>query len=252
MIVYALRSKLVRPRTRIIDTLAESIRKRGLSLKNKDIVAVSSKVVAISEGRVRELSSVEPSEEARALAQRYALSPEFAQIVLDESDEILGGVKGFLLTTRNGDATANAGVDKKNAPPGSVVLWPQNPDSSARRLRQSLYQRYRKRAGVVIVDSRVAPLRIGTVGFAIGCSGIEPLRDLRGSLDVHDRRVRVTRHAIADSIAGAAQLLMGEANEQTPFIIVRGAPAVFGRSGISRTRLVLKDCLYLNGIPHPR
>jgi len=134
LIVYALGSKLVGPRTRIIDTLAESVRKRGLRLKNRDIVAVSSKVVAISEGRVRELSSVKLSEKARVLARRYALSPELAQIVIDESDEILGGVKGFLLTTRNGDAAANAGVDRKNAPPGWVVLWPQNPDSSAMKL----------------------------------------------------------------------------------------------------------------------
>lgn len=240
------------PGTRIIDTLAESIRKRGLRLKNNDIVAVSSKVVAISEGRVRELSSVEPAEKARVLARRYALSPELAQIVMDESDDILGGVKGFLLTTRNGDAVANAGVDKKNAPPGWVVLWPRNPDSSARKLRQSLYRRYRKRVGVVIVDSRVAPLRIGTVGLAIGCSGIKPLRDLRGSLDVHNRRVKATRQAIADGIAGAAQLLMGEANEKIPFALVRGAPAVFGRSGISRARLPLRDCLYLNGVRRAR
>ena len=235
-----------------MDSLAESIRRRGLLLKNKDIVAVSSKVVAISEGRVRELSSVEPSEKARVLAQKYALSPKLAQIVMDESDEILGGVNGFLLTTRNGDAAANAGVDEKNAPPGSVVLWPRNPDSSARKLRQSLYQKYRKRVGVVIVDSRVSPLRIGTVGFAIGCSGIEPLRDLRGSLDLHNRRVRVTRHAIADSIAGAAQLLMGEAGERIPFAIVRDAPVVFGHSGINRAKLPLKDDLYLNGIRQAR
>src|SRR5947209_5126014 len=112
---------------------------------------------------------MKPGPRARSLARKYSLTPAFAQAVLDEADLVVGGVKGALLTVKNGDAVANAGIDRKNSPEGAVVLWPRNADLSAVKIRQSIRRRSGKNVGVVILDSRVSPMRLGTSGFSIGC-----------------------------------------------------------------------------------
>ncbi len=250
MIVYPLPSQLVRERDAIPELLSEALSKKKIRLRTEDVIAISSKVIAISEGRIRSLSDMMPTRRARKLGGRYSLPPAFVQIVLEEADEVLGGVKGALLTIKDGDAAANAGIDRKNAPEGSVVLWPSNPDSSARKIRDSLYRRFGKRVGIVIVDSRVTPLRLGTIGFAIGCAGFRPIIDLRGTNDLSGRPIEITSHAIADGVAAAAHLVMGEASEQAPFVLVRGAPVPFqGRSSIRLAKLTPSYCLYMSQIP---
>lgn len=111
-----------------------------------------------------------------------------AQVVLNEADVVLGGVRGFLLTVRQGILTANAGVDLKNSPTGTAILWPVHPDRSALALRTSLERSANVRIGVVIVDSRVTPLRLGTTGLAIGLSGFQSVKDYRGKCDIYGRR----------------------------------------------------------------
>jgi coenzyme F420-0:L-glutamate ligase / coenzyme F420-1:gamma-L-glutamate ligase len=247
VIVNPLRSGIVKPGDRIIDMLLKALDKKHLRLRNKDIVAVSSKIVAISENRIRALDSVRPTERALTFARKYSLDPPFAQIVLDEADIVVGGVKGALLTVRNGDAVANAGIDQKNAPPNTVVLWPVNPDRSARKIQAAIKRFLGKDVGVVIVDSRVSPLRLGTTGFAIGSAGFRPVKDVRGELDLSGRKVRITFHALADGIAAAAQLTMGETAERTPFVVIRGAPATFGsREGIRSAKLAWNQCLFMS------
>ena len=177
------------------------------------------------------------------------MDSQFVQIVLDEADTILGGVKGALLTIKNGDAVANAGIDQKNAPPHSVVLWPLDPDRSARKIQAAIKTLWGKNVGVVIVDSRVSPMRLGTTGFAIGSAGFHPIKDVRGEMDLSKRRVRITRHAVADGVAASAQLMMGEAAERTPFAIIRDAPATLGsRGGIRSAKLRSNYCLYMSQI----
>jgi coenzyme F420-0:L-glutamate ligase len=213
-------------------------------------VAVSSKIVGIAENRIRYLDSVRPGSKARSLARKHSLNPAFAEVVLDEADMVVGGVKGALLTVKNGDGVANAGIDRKNAPEGAVVLWPRNADLSARNIRRSIRRKSGKNVGVVIVDSRVSPLRLGTTGFAIGCAGFEPVEDLRGSVDLFGRRIEITLRAIADGIAASAQLVMGESSEQIPFSIVRDAPVSFGDAdGIRSAKLAWNQCLYMSQIP---
>lgn len=250
MIVYPIRSDLVRPGDPVPELFFNALGKSRVRLKTRDIVAVSSKIVGISEKRIRYLDSIRPGSKARSLARRYSLTPSFAQAVLDEADRVVGGVKGTLLTVKNGDAVANAGIDRKNAPDGSVVMWPRDPDHSASSLRGSIQRRSGKSVGVVVVDSRVSPLRLGTTGFAIGSAGFEPVEDLRGSVDLLGRRIEITVRAIADGIAAAAQLVMGEASDQIPFAIVRDAPVTFGSShGIRSAKLAWKQCLYMSQIP---
>jgi coenzyme F420-0:L-glutamate ligase len=158
-------------------------------------------------------------------------------------------VKGALLTVKNGDAVANAGIDRKNAPDGAVVLWPRNADLSARKIRQSIRLKSGKNVGVVVADSRVSPLRLGTTGFAIGCAGFEPVEDLRGGVDLFGRRIEITFRAIADGIAASAQLVMGEASDRTPFAIVRDAPVVLSNGhGIRAAKLAWNRCLYMSQI----
>ena len=249
MLVYPLRSDLVEPGDSLIDLFSESLAKNRVRLRNNDVVVVSSKVVAISEKSLRSTVDIEVTKDARVLAKKHSMAPEFAQIVLDESDEVLGGVKGALLTFKNGDAVANAGVDRKNAPRDTAVLWPRDPDMSARKLRTQINRKFGKDVGIVIVDSRVTPLRLGTTGFAIGSAGLSPVDDTRGTMDLSGRRVEITFHAVADGIAAAAQLVMGETAERRPFVVVRGAPVVLGRNrSISEARLRWNECLFMSKV----
>ncbi|OLB71396.1 coenzyme F420-0:L-glutamate ligase [archaeon 13_2_20CM_2_52_21] len=250
MIVYPIRSSLVKSGDSITELFSKALAKNRARLKNRDIVAVSSKIVGIAENRIRQLDNVRPRSEARRLSRRYSLTPAFAQAVLDEADIVVGGVRGALLTVKNGDAVANAGIDRKNAPEGSVVLWPRNADLSARNIGRSIRRMLGKNVGVVIVDSRVSPMRLGTTGFAIGCTGFEAIEDIRGTVDLFGRRMEITVRAIADGIAASAQLVMGEASELIPFAIVRGAPVSFGDGhGIRVAKLAWNRCLYMNQIP---
>src|SRR5213594_466916 len=247
--VYPIRSSLVRPGDSIPNLLSKGLAKSRVRLKTRDIVAVSSKIVGITEDRIRHLESVRPGSKAKSLARKYSLTAAFAQAVLDEADTVVGGVKGALLTVKNGDAVANAGIDRKNAPEGAVVLWPRNADLSAKNIRRSIRRKSGKNVGVVIVDSRVSPLRLGTMGFAIGCAGFEAVEDVRGGVDLFGRRNEITFRAIADGIAASAQFVMGEASDQIPFAIVRDAPVSLGSGhGIRPAKLAWSRCLYMSQI----
>lgn len=251
MIVYPLKSREVRIGDSLFDHLLESLRIGRMTVRTGDVIVVSSKIVALSECRVRRLSNIKPDRKAQRLAREYSLPPPFVQIVIDETDRVIGGVKGVLLTVTAGDATANSGVDRKNAPSGTVVLWPKNPDISARKLNHDIRRRFKKKVGVVIADSRVTPLRLGTIGQAIGCWGFGPLKDFRGNTDIYGRKIQITFQAVADSIATAAQLVMGEADEKVPFALVRDAPVdLSSRSGIGQAKLDREDCLYMSQIRH--
>jgi coenzyme F420-0:L-glutamate ligase/coenzyme F420-1:gamma-L-glutamate ligase len=251
--LYPLKSKLILPGDSLAAGFVGALSATGLRVKNEDIIAVASKAVSMSERNIVSLSKVRPTALARKLGRRFEMLPELAQIVLDEADAVYGGVPGVLLTLKNGDAIANSGVDQKNAPGDSVIPWPVDPHRSAERIRRSLNRKLRKRIGVVIVDSRVTPLRLGTIGLAIASSGFQPVKDSRGTKDLYGRKVRITLQATADGIAGAAQLLMGESRETIPFVLVRGAPVQLrsGKSSDSMT-LPVKDCLYMSQIPPPR
>ena len=250
MIVYPLRSSLARAGDSIPDLFFKALAKNRVRFETRDIVAVSSKIVGIAENRIRYLDSMKPGPRARSLARKYSLTPAFAQAVLDEADLVVGGVKGALLTVKNGDAVANAGIDRKNSPEGAVVLWPRNADLSARNIGRSIRRKSGKSVGVVIVDSRVSPLRLGTTGFAIGCAGIESVEDTRGSVDLFGRRIQITARAIADGIAASAQLVMGEASEQVPFAVIRDAPVTLSNgNGIRPAKLAWNRCLYMSQIP---
>ena len=207
------------------------MRKNQAVLRSGDVIVISSKFVAMSEGRYVDLSKISPTGKAVSLAKTYSLDPALAQLVLGESDRILGGVPGFALALTKGILAPNAGIDKSNVPLGFAILYPKDAARSATNLRRKLIRNVsgnRKELGVVISDSRIAPTRLGTVGVAIAVAGMKATLDFRGSKDLFDNELKVTIRAIADQIATAAELLMGEASESVPVVIVRGMSGIFG------------------------
>jgi coenzyme F420-0:L-glutamate ligase / coenzyme F420-1:gamma-L-glutamate ligase len=252
MQLFPLKSKLILPGDSLVGRFLEALSTARLRVKNGDIIGIASKVVSLSEKNIIPLAGIRPTPLARRLARRFEMGPEFAQVVLEEADSLYGGVPRVLLTTKNGNAVANSGVDLKNAPGDNAIPWPVDPQRSAEMARRTIKKKLGKQVGVVIVDSRVTPLRLGTTGLAIACSGFQPIRDLRGIKDLYGRSAQITLHALADGIAGATQLLMGETRETIPFVIVRGAPVQLAvRKGSDVMTLPVKDCLFMSQMPPP-
>jgi coenzyme F420-0:L-glutamate ligase/coenzyme F420-1:gamma-L-glutamate ligase len=204
--------------------IAGSLAAGGIGLEASDVLVVTQKVVSKAEGRVVELASVTPGEDARAWAERWGKDPRQVELVLRESAQVLRMADGGLIIsrTRHGFVCANAGVDLSNVGGGEVAtLLPEDPDASARALREGLAARTRVAVGIVISDSFGRPWRNGIVNVAIGCAGLEPLVDLRGTPDVDGRVMHSTVIAVADELASAADLAGGKVT-QRPVVLVRG------------------------------
>ena len=185
---------------------------------SEDVLVVSQKVVSKAEGRVRDLGSVEPGGEAVELAATLGKDPRVLQLILDESRRIVRAERGVLIVeTRSGLVCANAGIDSSNVPGNErVALLPEDPDSSARRLRAEIRSVSGNGPGVVIADSFGRPWRLGQTDVAIGCAGLTPLDDWRDRRDRDGRKLEATAAAIADEAAAAASLVRDKAS---------GAPA---------------------------
>jgi len=208
------------------DDLAAMIRvalaQAGISLRESDLLVVAQKIVSKSEGRRLRLADVEPSSEARKLAETVRKDPRFVELVLRESSEIVRAVPDILITRhRCGWVMANAGIDRSNLIAGdeAVLLLPLDCDASARALREALAPEY---PAVIISDSFGRPWREGTVNVALGVAGYASVLDLRGATDRHGRILQTTQVASADGVAAGAGLVMGEAAEGTPAVLVRG------------------------------
>jgi len=193
-------------------------------LTDADVVVVTQKVVSKSEGRLVDLATVEPSDFAREWAERWEKDPRQVELVLRESASIVRmGPGGLIISrTRHGLVCANAGVDVSNVGGGDVAaLLPEDPDGSARGIREGLRIRAGAAPAVIISDSFGRPWRNGIVNVAIGSAGIEPLLDLRGAPDVAGREMRATIIAVADQLASAADLAGGK-TDQRPVVVIRG------------------------------
>jgi coenzyme F420-0:L-glutamate ligase/coenzyme F420-1:gamma-L-glutamate ligase len=209
------------PELREGDDLAALIAERT-ELADGDVVVVAQKAVSKVEGRVVELAGVEPSERARELAGDEA-DPRRIQVILDEAVELVRVRPPLIIArTRQGFVGGSAGVDASNAPaPGTVVLLPLDPDASAARLREELREQTGADVGVVVTDSFGRPWRAATTDVAIGAAGVEVIRDLAGERDPIGYELHSTRIALADEIAGAAQLVFGKL-DRVPVAVVRG------------------------------
>ncbi len=224
------RFPLIQPGQPLVPVIADVLAATGFELADGDILVLAQKIVSKSENRFLDLATVQPGDSAREHAATCLKDPRFVQAVLDESSAVVRCVPNVLIVRhRLGFTLANAGIDQSNIEAGGremVLLLPRDPDHSAARLRQQLRDSLGVAVGVVISDSFGRPWRLGTTGVCIGCAGVEPIRDQRGQRDLHGRTLQVTQPAIGDQIAGAACLLMGEAAEGRPLVVMRGFPTI--------------------------
>ncbi len=197
----------------------------GLSLIEEDILVVAHKIVSKAEGRTIRLDSIQPSTRALELSHELGKDPSLLEIILRESRRIIRKGGGTIIVeTHHGFICANAGVDLSNVGLGKVALLPQDPDRSAREIREELRKLGGVTPGVIISDSFGRPWRLGTVDVAVGVCGLKPLRDYRGKRDRYGYELKASVAAVADEIASAAELVMGKRGE-VPVVIVRGYSA---------------------------
>lgn len=191
-----------------------------------DVLVLAQKIVSKAEGRSVDLAAVTPSRRALELASETGKDPRLVELILQESTEIIRQRKDLLIVRhRLGLQLANAGIDASNVDGGgSVLLLPLDPDASAARIRDDIRVKTGVDIGVLIIDSIGRPWRMGTVGTAIGVSGLPGLLDLRGKPDLSGRLLESTEIGFADELAAAASLIMGQANEGTPIVLARGVP----------------------------
>ena len=228
----------VRPGDDISALILHGLASSGLALRRGDVLAIAQKIVSKAERRQVDLRTVTPSARAQALAAEVDKDPRLVELILRESTEVVRHRKGVLVVAqRSGIVLANAGIDASNVGPGGddnhVLLLPEDCDRSCREIRARLSARTGIEAGVLIIDSLGRAWRNGTIGVALGAAGLPALLDLRGKPDLFGRRLRSTQVGIADEIAAAASLLMGQADEGTPVVLIRGLqlPVADGSAG---------------------
>lgn len=202
--------------------ILDSVGKEGEQLQNNDVLVVAHKIVSKAEGRVIDLATVKPSKRTLGMAKRYKKDPRIVELILRESRKIIKMERGIIITeTKNGLVCANSGVDVSNVDGDSAALLPVNPDRSAEIIRAVIKRYTDKDVAVMITDTFGRPFREGQVNVAIGLSGLQPIRDYRGSRDMFGKKLKVTQMAVADEVASAAELVMKKSNG-VPVAIVRG------------------------------
>lgn len=198
---------------------------QGAALRDGDVVVVTSKIVSKAEGRWVDIETIIPDAEAVRVAETCDKDPREVSLILSESTRISRVRKGVLIVRhRHGFVCANAGMDHSNTRPGESwrLLLPENPDRSARQIRSAIHERLGVKVGVILSDSHGRPFRMGTVGVAVGAAGLPALWDLRGRPDLFGTKLRVTEVGFADELAAAAGLVLGQAAECIPVVIIRG------------------------------
>ncbi len=235
----------------LIAALQRSLKSAAIRLDDGDVVAISSKYASIAAGRIVALADVAPTPQARNLAARYQMNAAITQLVLEEADHIFGGIElGFLLTTKSGVLSPNAGLDRSNIPSGKAVLLPEAPFELAERIRRALQKSCDCRVGVILTDSWLMPGRYGTTGIAIAMAGFRPIKDERGKRDLFGNAMAVTQIGVADALAVCAQVVMGERDEATPFAVLRGADIELTDAPLSADAVSIpwRHCIYIESL----
>jgi len=211
----------------LAELIASALELNGVAPRGRDVLVVAQKIISKAEGRVVDLATVKPSAKARTLAAEVDKDPRLVEVILSESVRVVRARRGLIIAEHKlGFIMANGGVDQSNvaSADGSthVLLLPENPDASAEALRRGLKARTGVDLAIVINDSFGRPWRQGTVGVAIGASGLPALIDLRGRPDLFGRKLEVSVIGFADEVAAAASLVMGQADEALPAVLIRG------------------------------
>jgi len=245
--LFPLSTPLVTTNDDLFEVILQALKKANIQLQEGDVLTIATKIVSITSGLLIKKDDIVVSEEARKYAEITRLAPEFMEVAIRESDEVLGACYGALLTRKNGNVMPNAGADQSNAPEGTIIILPPNPSEIAHQIRAQLEEHFHCRIGVIIGDSRVQPLRRGTSGLALGVSGFVPVIDDRGRNDLYGREMRITRRAIADNLMSAAEILSGEVDEKIPLVLIRGAPIILTEEDLTATMSIdPSECMYFS------
>jgi coenzyme F420-0:L-glutamate ligase / coenzyme F420-1:gamma-L-glutamate ligase len=222
---------LIRHGDNLADIIVSGLQENNLTLEDNDILVIAQKIVSKAEGRAVNLARVIPSTRAVELARETEKDARLVELILQESNEVIRTRLGTIIVEHKlGFVCANAGIDHSNvagvgnATEEWVLLLPAEPERSAQAIRQEIETRTRKRIGILIIDSHGRAWRNGTVGIAIGIAGLPGLQDLRGEPDLFGFTLRITQVGVADELAAAASLVMGQASEGIPVVHVRGFP----------------------------
>lgn len=215
---------IVKPGDALASLICNAASRQGTPIEDGDILVITHKIVSKSEDRIVWIEDVTPSSKAEVLAKKLGKPPKVMEIILQESRSVVRSGQGHLIMeTKHGWVCANAGVDLSNVAKGkAVALLPVDPDKSAQRLRKEINKILKKNVAVIISDTFGRPLREGQVNIAIGVAGIKPIYDRRGETDLFGYTFRVKQIAIADELASAAELVVGQAAEGIPAAIIRG------------------------------
>jgi coenzyme F420-0:L-glutamate ligase/coenzyme F420-1:gamma-L-glutamate ligase len=203
--------------------ICDAAKKQNSPIQEKDVIVITHVAVSKAEGNVVNLDEVSPSERAKEIALKVGKEPALVEVILRETKEIVRMKPNSLITeNKNGIVCANAGVDRSNVKgERNVVLLPKNPDASAQKIRQKIKRLTGCDVAVIISDTHGRPLRMGEINVAIGVAGIKPIRDRRGEKDLFGYVLRIKQTAVADELASAAELVIGQANEGIPAAIIR-------------------------------
>lgn len=237
----------------VFETLLETLKKNDENLQDGDVIVISTKYISNSQGRLVDLNTVKASKEGTEVSKKFQMKAEIAEIILRESDKIFGGISGFVITSADNIMAPNAGIDKSNAKKGKIILYPKNPYIIAEQIRRKIFLKFLIHVGIILVDSRLMPSRVGTSGVAIACAGIEPVLDMRAEKDLDGNPLKVTFQAVVDNLATIANHKMGEAAESKPFAIVRNSGAKLTDRKISPNEMAISpdQCVYVRGLTNP-
>ena len=217
---------LVKKGDNIAEIILDDLKKEEIPIEDGDIFLIAETLISKAEGNFIEIEKLEPSQEAIEIAEKAKKDPKIVQAILDASNEVIVVGHNFMVTeTKHGFVCANAGIDESNAADGLATPMPENPDLSAKIIRETLEGASGKEVAVIVTDTQGRAFRVGAIGTAIGCSGIKPLWVRIGDKDLYGRALETTEVATADELAAAASLLMGQADEGIPIVLVKGFSA---------------------------
>ncbi|WP_407381765.1 coenzyme F420-0:L-glutamate ligase [Methanobrevibacter sp.] len=214
---------LVKAGDNIAEIIKDAIIKQDYALKDGDIILIAETLISKAEGNIVKLDDITPSEKALEVAEICKKDPKLVELILQNSTEIVEIGPNFIITeTKHGFVCANAAIDESNVEDGLATPVPENPDESASKIREFLEDEFGKNLAVIITDTQGRAFRVGAIGTAIGCSGMNPLWVRIGEKDLYGRQLETTEIASADELASAASLIMGQADEGLPVVIISG------------------------------
>jgi len=233
----------------LYDEIKKLVEENDIYLKEGDILVISSKYIFYSQERILDHNSIKLSEKANELSNKFSINQKLGEAIIRESDVVFGGVSGFVITSSNNIMAPNAGIDKSNSQ-GKLILYPYDPYLVAEQIKRKFFLDYDIHVGIIIVDSRLMPARVGTIGVAIACSGIEPVLDRRATTDLDGNVLKVTFQATADNLASIANHKMGEGDETMPLAIIRNSDAKITDRKINPKEMAIShdECLYVRGL----